>query len=201
MSPKRKPKFAVRPVDKTHGLTLNGACGGASFVIGPVDAGRSLFKVIAEKLPYDSLKNVERSMREQELRLYWRLCCARLHGNLSLHQEGADSLFALGSIGAITRWNCSTFRSTWCRTRATNERSRRSSFVRQSRYSSSTRRGSESPCYLAAFATTRRARFTFSGAAPWGKTPKVKQCRLTGGGTWRWARKHLATRNVSVRPP
>lgn len=67
MSPKRKPKFAVRPVDKDVLTDPQWRVWRGELRRRPGRPGRSLFKVVAEKLPYDSLKDIERSMKEQDL--------------------------------------------------------------------------------------------------------------------------------------
>lgn len=67
MTRRRKPRFAVRPVDKNVWSDTQWRVWRGVLRRRPGRPGKSLFKAVAEKLPYDSLRDIERSMKEQDL--------------------------------------------------------------------------------------------------------------------------------------
>lgn len=67
MAKRRKPRFSVRPRDRSVWANSLWRVWRGELRRRPGPPGESLFTVVAEKLPYESIQTVERAMKEHRL--------------------------------------------------------------------------------------------------------------------------------------
>ena len=67
MAKRRKARFSVRPRDKNVWANSTWRIWRGELRRRPGPPGQSLFKVVAEKLPYESIRTVEKVMKERHL--------------------------------------------------------------------------------------------------------------------------------------